>query len=151
MDPSAERIWKYVLANPKATPEEIAAWTNTSPKEVTELLAKIGTPEDIWRKTEVGEPLRAQLLAEASSITCGPREQVYGSPVDNMRHIADIFNARTRRTGDRAISAREVTILLSSVKQARRFTSNDHRDSYVDDMAYTGIEYECALAEDTSS
>ncbi len=90
---------------------------------------------------------RESVLREAIELTCGDRQSDYGDPYDGMKHAADIFNARTMRKGDRALEARDVAILLSSLKEARRFVSPNHRDSYVDDAAYIGIEYECAMAE----
>lgn len=85
---------------------------------------------------------REQLLNEAVNLTCGDRNATYGEPVANMQHIADIFNAWTGRD----LTAREVAQLHTCTKMARRTTTPDHRDSYVDDMAYTGIEYECATS-----
>lgn len=88
-------------------------------------------------------PTRAACLAEARDLTCGDRNRAYGEPVANMQHIADIFNAITGRD----ITAREVTLLHQATKLARRWHNPTHRDSYVDGMAYAGIEYECALVE----
>lgn len=88
-------------------------------------------------------PPRAACLTEARDLTCGDRNRAYGEPVANMQHIADIFNAITGRD----ISAREVALLHQATKMARRWHNPTHRDSYVDGMAYAGIEYECALVE----
>lgn len=88
-------------------------------------------------------PLRVQCLEEAVRLTTGDRNKDYGDPVENMQHIADIFNAITGRD----LTAREVAILHQATKISRRQHSACHRDSYVDDMAYTGIELECAMAE----
>ena len=90
------------------------------------------------------QPKREQLLNDAVNLTCGDRNRTYGEPVGNMQHIANIFNAWTGRD----LSAREVAQLHICTKMARRHTSPDHRDSYVDDMAYTGIEYECATSNE---
>lgn len=88
-------------------------------------------------------PKREQLLSEAISLTCGDRNRTYGSPVENMQHIADIFNAWTGMN----LTARNVAQMHICTKMARRTTTPDHRDSFVDDMAYVGIEYECATHE----
>jgi hypothetical protein len=88
-------------------------------------------------------PLRASLLQEAASLTLGERNRTYGDPVENMQHIADIFNAWTGRD----ITAREVAQLHTATKMARSQTTPDHRDSYVDSMAYRGVEFECAVAK----
>jgi hypothetical protein len=87
-------------------------------------------------------PLRLSCLAEATKLTSGDRRQTYGPPVENMQHIADIFNAWTGRD----LTAREVSQLHTATKLARSQASPMHRDSYVDSMAYRGIEFECATA-----
>lgn len=88
-------------------------------------------------------PQRALILEEAAGLICGDRNRDYGEPVANHQHIADIFNAWAGRD----LSAREIAMVLGAVKLARRAKSPLHRDSYVDGAGYTGIEYECALAE----
>lgn len=84
---------------------------------------------------------RIELLSEAIELTGGDRNEAYGDPVLNHQHIADIFNAVTGRN----LSAREIVLVHVATKLARRARNPTHRDSYVDGMAYTGIEYECAL------
>jgi hypothetical protein len=86
---------------------------------------------------------RIACLEEAANLTGKDRNKAYGDPVTNHQHIANIFNAITGRN----ISAREVAIMHQATKIARRFHNPTHKDSYVDGMAYTGIEYECALKE----
>lgn len=87
--------------------------------------------------------MRVALLDEAAALTSGERNATYGEPVENHEHIARIFNAITGRN----LSAREIALVHQATKLARRAKNPRHRDSYVDGMAYTGIEYECALAE----
>jgi hypothetical protein len=86
---------------------------------------------------------RGAILDEAKYLTEGDRNDAYGDPVENQQQIADIFNAVTGHN----ISARDVAIMHQATKMARRYKNPLHRDSYVDGPAYTGIEYECALAE----
>lgn len=88
-------------------------------------------------------PPRVSALQEAITLTAGDRNKAYGDPVLNHQHIADIFNAITGRD----LKAREIAILHQATKMARRWHNPLHRDSYVDGMAYAGIEYECALAD----
>jgi hypothetical protein len=85
-------------------------------------------------------PLRAQDLRDAEKLTCGDRNASYGDPVDNMTHIAEIFNAITGRD----LQPEEVPLFHIAVKLARLRTSPGHRDSVVDAMAYLGIYHECA-------
>lgn len=88
---------------------------------------------------------RADLLRDAHDLTMGDRNEAYGEPVANHRHIADIFNAITGRD----LSAREIALVHQATKLARRAKNPLHRDSYLDGTAYAGIEYECALDEAT--
>ena len=99
------------------------------------------TDNDILRRAAVSH--RVGCLEEAAELTSGDRNEAYGDPVQNHQHIANIFNAITGRN----LSAREIAILHQATKLARRFNNPLHRDSYVDGMAYAGIEYECALAD----
>jgi len=89
------------------------------------------------------EPYRASILREARELTCGDRHDTYGPPVENMQHIADIFNAICGRD----LTATEVATLHVATKLARMRTSPTHRDSHVDGAAYLAIRYECATAE----
>lgn len=97
--------------------------------------------DDILR--EAALPLRISCLEEAARLTGGDRNKTYGEPVENMAHIARIFNAITGHS----LTARDVAVLHVATKVARLRTSPAHRDSHVDAMAYAGIVYECAVAE----
>ena len=88
-------------------------------------------------------PLRAQLLREAEEITCGDRHMDYGDPVTNHERIAAIASAATGHH----LSAHDVVMVLIAAKMARARISPMKRDHYVDMMAYAGIAYECAVAE----
>lgn len=88
-------------------------------------------------------PLRAQLLREAEEITCGDRHMDYGDPVTNHERIAAIASAATGHQ----LSAHDVVMVLIAAKMARARISPMKRDHYVDMMAYAGIAYECAVAE----
>ena len=98
--------------------------------------------------TAAAEPVRSVVLRTARDLTCGDRNEQYGDPVEQHRVAAEIFNARTQRKDERALTARDVMIVLSSVKQSRRLHNPTHQDSYVDDSAYIAMEYEAALAEE---
>jgi hypothetical protein len=86
---------------------------------------------------------RGRALERAKELTEGSRNADYGDPVENHQHIANIFNAITGHN----ISARDVAIMHQATKMARRYKNPSHYDSYVDGMAYIGIELECGLSE----
>ena len=90
-------------------------------------------------------PLRIALLNEASHLTGGDRNKAYGDPVPNMQHIADIFNA----ISGKQLTARDVALFHVATKLARLYHNPTHRDSHVDGMAYLGIAFECAIAQET--
>ena len=89
-------------------------------------------------------PARVRVLDEAAGLTAGDRNKAYGEPIDNLRHIAAIYNATTGQE----ISARDVAVMMNCVKMARRYHNPLHRDSYVDGAAYTAIEYEIATIDE---
>lgn len=93
--------------------------------------------------TEPVVPIRAQLLQEAEEITCGDRRIAYGDPVANHERIAAIASAATGHH----LTAHDVVMVMIAAKMARARISPMKRDHYVDIMAYAGIAYECALAE----
>jgi hypothetical protein len=101
--------------------------------------------DDIILAIASGEMMtpRGRALDRAKELTEGSRNADYGCPVENHQHIANVFNAITGHN----ISARDVAIMHQATKLARRYKNPTHYDSYVDGMAYVGIELECALAE----
>jgi len=142
MGTKEEKVWRYLVNNKLATAKEVAENCNVSTSYARELIAKIGTPKQVFEKEATEN--RCDLLQEALSLTNGARLKNYGNPVDNHKHIAEIFNAITGKD----ITARDVAILHQATKLARRQTSPKVKDHYVDNMAYVGIEYECAMKEE---
>lgn len=54
MTEKEQRVWQYVLANRKASVSEVADACGVERDFVGALLAKIGTPEAVWRNTDNG-------------------------------------------------------------------------------------------------
>lgn len=144
MSDDEQKVWSYLIQFRRATNEEVAEATGVPLELVEKCIAKIGTPEHVWRSGAdiVLKSERVALLDEASSVTSGDRQRDYGPPVDLHQKIADIFNAWTGLN----LTARQIAQVHVATKMARRENTPTHRDSYVDAMAYTGIEYECAIA-----
>lgn len=86
-------------------------------------------------------PPRASVLNRARDLTCGPREQSYGSPVDNMSDTAALWSAYLGAP----VTAQQVAVCMALVKIARLRTSPAHMDSHDDAAAYIAIAYECAI------
>ena len=73
------------------------------------------------------KPNRCDLLAEASALTSQERNKDYGDPVDNMTHIADIFNAITGheiKPSDVAILTLQLNLLVSVQAHSRKTTTS---------------------------
>ena len=142
--PTEEKVFAYLIDNPLATADDITKVVGCSYSYASKTLKRVGTPKEVFVKEKFKkEANRSVLLAEASSITSGERNKDYGDPVENMTHIASIFNAMTGHD----IKPSEVPMFHIATKLARRRTSPLKRDHYVDIMAYVGIAYECEVEE----
>ena len=133
-----------VLADPLVPNRVVADKVGCSIGYVSNIRKASGTPKEVFVKEKVKkESNRSVLLAEASRLTSTERNKEYGDPIDNMTHIADIFNAITGHN----LKPSEVPIFHIATKLARKRTSPLKKDHYVDIMAYVGIAYECEMEE----
>jgi len=88
---------------------------------------------------------REQLLAEASAIIAGSRDESYGAPEDSFNAIARHWNAYLfNRTGDAApLSAGDVAAMMILLKVARLETGGlDNKDSWLDTAGYAACGHE---------
>lgn len=145
-DDTQARAIGAILAQPEASDEHLAGVAKCAPEVIAILRQESSTPLSslIEAAKTATIPERITLLKAAADLTMGARNVDYGNPVENHKRIANIFNAITGHS----ISAREVAIFHQATKTARRQTSPLNRDHYIDNMAYVGIEYECAVAEE---
>ena len=139
----ADKVWQYLLKNKLATTKEVANACKVSYGYAHKLMSKVSTPREVFEK-EANKLDRCDLLREAVSLTGGARLKDYGSPVDNHQHIARIFTAITGKH----VTGRDIAIMHQATKLARRQTTPLEKDHYIDNMAYVGIEYECAVEEE---
>ena len=139
----ADKVWKYLLKNKLATTKEVAKACGVTYSYAHKLMSKVSTPREVFEK-EANKLDRCDLLREAVSLTGGARLKDYGSPVDNHQHIARIYTAITGKH----VTGRDIAIMHQATKLARRQTTPLEKDHYVDNMAYVGIEYECAVEEE---
>ena len=154
MSKKEQRVWQYVLANRKADVKEIAEACDVEPDFVGELLAKIGTPESVWRE-EPQEPksTREAMLNTAKALTCGDRNKSYGPPHDNLSDCAALWEAYLntnlrcfRRDTDGwkvKLTSEDVAWMMVLTKMTRSFQDGFHFDNYVDAAAYSAIAGEC--------
>ena len=84
---------------------------------------------------------RADILAEASDLTCGERDDVYGSPQTNHERIAAGWRVILEKAD---LTPTQVALCMAWVKIARLVQTDDHLDSFIDGAAYMAIAGELA-------
>lgn len=85
---------------------------------------------------------RAEILDTAKMLTCGDRDKDYGSPVDNMTDIAEMWSVIL----DQPVRPEHVALCMVAVKLCRAKVSPEKADHYADGAAYMGIAGECCNA-----
>ncbi len=86
---------------------------------------------------------RANILDRAKALTCGDRDQDYGSPLANHQDIAVGWSVILGTE----VRPDQVALCMTWVKTCRCKTSPQKRDNYDDGAAYFAIAGECADAE----
>lgn len=84
---------------------------------------------------------RREVLAEAERCVCGEREEQYGSPEDNFKSIADLWEPYLRRKcvgegADVTILPEDVAVMMALLKIARIASGNAKADNWVDLAGY---------------
>jgi hypothetical protein len=87
---------------------------------------------------------RKEILDQATLLTCGSRQEVYGTPHVNHSRIASMWSVILGRH----VLPHEVALCMAATKIARLVESPDHVDSYVDGAAYMAIAAELAIEEE---
>lgn len=77
---------------------------------------------------------REQILDEAKKCVCGKREQDYGSPEDNFKIIADLWNVYLGL--ENGINSVDVAMMMALLKIARIANGGGTGDSFVDLAGY---------------
>ena len=139
----ADKLSQYLVKNKLATAKEVAKACGVTYGYANKLMRKVSTPKEVFEK-ENNKLDRCDLVRVAVSLTGGDRLKDYGSPVDNHQHIARIYTAITGKH----VTGRDIAIMHQATKLARRQTTPLEKDHYIDNMAYVGIEYECAVEEE---
>ena len=90
---------------------------------------------------------RAIILGEALTATTRQRNKSYGSPVENLSHIAHLWTAyiaaKYNGKATFSVTSEDVAHLNQLQKMARTFAPGYHHDNYVDNAAYGAIAGEC--------
>lgn len=84
---------------------------------------------------------RFEILQKAEAIITGERQQNYGTPEDNFKRIASLWNAYM---GDDLFDAVDVAMMMALLKIARISTGTQTEDSFVDLAGYAACGGEIA-------
>ena len=125
-------------------PEEVARLLNATvikDKPITaEVVEKYG--EDAKRKLT-----RADILHAAEKCVCGQREQDYGTPEDNFKAIAELWEAYLNKACTRGVNvrveAKDVAAMMALLKIARIAAGGGKADSWIDLAGYAACGAEC--------
>jgi hypothetical protein len=96
------------------------------------------------------EPLpktKTTILADAAATIAGPREQEYGSKLQNFTQIAMMVQGylAPKLLPDSRITPEDIAMIMIIVKMARLAKSPDHKDSILDVAGYAGCFDELQL------
>ena len=83
------------------------------------------------------------VLEEAQDIIYGDREKTYGHPSKNLDCIAQMWNSYLESVGDRALTNKDVAVMMIRLKAARLANDPEHRDSIVDICGYAALMERC--------
>lgn len=87
---------------------------------------------------------RKEVLDEAAKCVLSDRNKDYGSPEDNFRTTAQIWNAYLQARGfEITLEPVDVANLMIGLKLARTATSPAKADHYVDMAGYAACGAEC--------
>ena len=136
-------IWAYedadmgrVRLNAKLMGYEVIEDTPT----IAETAAK--RSEDAKRKLT-----RADILHAAEKCVCGQREQDYGTPENNFKAIAELWEAYLNKACTRGVNvrveAKDVAAMMALLKIARIAAGGGKADSWIDLAGYAACGAEC--------
>lgn len=98
--------------------------------------------EDVKRKLT-----RADILHAAEKCVCGQREQDYGTPEDNFKTIAELWEAYLNKACTRGVNvrveAKDVAVMMALLKIARIAAGGGKADSWIDLAGYAACGAEC--------
>ena len=93
-------------------------------------------------KKDLAKPSE-NVLQEAQRIIYGDREKTYGHPSQNLRRIAEMWNAYLGDQVCFSIQPKDVAMMMILLKTARLANDINHRDSIVDICGYAALIERC--------
>lgn len=133
------------LAYPQLHPKEVARLLGyevieDDTPDIREVFEKYG--EDAKRKLT-----RADILHAAEKCVCGQRETDYGTPEDNFKAIAELWEAYLNKACTRGVNvcveAKDVAAMMALLKIARIAAGGGKADSWIDLAGYAACGAEC--------
>lgn len=129
-------------------------WVNKHPEEAArlmgyEVVVDCHPLSNTQQIEKAAEHTRASILNEAKRCVCGQREQDYGSPENNFRLIASLWEPYIRQRcvghgADVRIGPEDVAMLMALLKIARICSGTGTADSFVDLAGYAACGGEIA-------
>lgn len=116
-----------------------ASHTDNTP-DIREVVEKYG--EDVKHKLT-----RADILHAAEKCVCGQREQDYGTPENNFKAIAKLWETYLNKACTRGVNvrveAKDVAVMMALLKIARIAAGGGKADSWIDLAGYAACGAEC--------
>ena len=132
-----------------------AGYAAENPEEVARLLDatvikdKPITAEAVEKHSEDEKRrlTRADILHAAEKCVCGQRETDYGTPEDNFKAIAELWEAYLNKACTRGVNvrveAKDVAVMMALLKIARIAAGGGKADSWIDLAGYAACGAEC--------
>lgn len=99
------------------------------------------------REDEKRKLTRADILHAAEKCVCGQRETDYGTPEDNFKTIAELWESYLNKACTRGVNvrveAKDVAAMMALLKIARIAAGNGKADSWIDLAGYAACGAEC--------
>lgn len=90
---------------------------------------------------------RADILHAAEKCVCGQHETDYGTPEDNFKTIAELWEAYLNKACTRGVNvrveAKDVAVMMALLKIARIAAGGGKADSWIDLAGYAACGAEC--------
>lgn len=116
-----------------------ASHTDNTP-DIREVVEKYG--EDVKHKLT-----RADILHAAEKCVCGQRETDYGTPENNFKAIAELWEAYLNKACTRGVNvrveAKDIAVMMALLKIARIAAGGGKADSWIDLAGYAACGAEC--------
>lgn len=132
-----------------------AGYAAENPEEVARLLDatvikdKPITAEAVEKHSEDEKRrlTRADILHAAEKCVCGQRETDYGTPENNFKAIAELWEAYLNKACTRGVNvrveAKDVAVMMALLKIARIAAGGGKADSWIDLAGYAACGAEC--------